>query len=66
MSEQILVYDLKNHEVAFGFRPTGLTGFISWERLSTIFEEVGETKPNEEVIYFSVTDRGLSFTLEQK
>lgn len=72
MPDIILDYDLIAADTAakagkpFGSgRPSGLSGFISWERLATeALRKSGEIRPSETVTAFFLNERGIHFHLK--
>lgn len=41
-----------------------VTGFVSWRRLKEVFANAGETRPDEEIASWEVTERGITFWLK--
>lgn len=57
------IYNLKQHE-PMKECPLGLTGFISFNRLTDMMRETGEIKENESIRAFSIDDHGIKYVVD--
>ena len=58
-------FDAKTGNEFPAYQASGLAGFTSWVRLSKIFRDAGEVRPDEELLSFQVDDRGITFRVKQ-
>jgi hypothetical protein len=60
-----MIYDLIHHKVVEESR-SGLSGFISFERLVEQLRVAREFHDDEVVTFFEIDKRGITFRLERK
>ena len=63
-----MLYDVEKKTVVGSAerRPSGLTGFISYDRLAKLLQKLGEIKPNEKLTHLTIDEQGFTLHLKLK